>query len=142
MTVRAVEWEITDADQDGSVSVNRHDDFVTVEWFCGDVRRFEAKDVEGVISNIEALSAFPDVWLQDRDYNGMQFFARVVDGRLRADTARNDDARSVPWADMVKALRKAARNRTPDAGASDDEPGDEENVEANVEDDAAQTAAM
>lgn len=106
---RVVERAV-DAGEHGEVGIRvaRAGD-ITISWMCGDIRTFTAEDLTGIIDDVDLLSQYPDVWFVTTDRDGRNVAARVVDGKLYADTAphESEGGRYVPWAPLRKAMRKA-----------------------------------
>lgn len=106
---RIVERAI-DAGKWGEVGVRaERDGYIIVRWLCGDAREFTVEDLEGVMTDIELLRQYPDVWFATTDSHGRRFAARVVDGVLYADSAPRpgEGGSCVSWKALRKALRKA-----------------------------------
>lgn len=89
----------------GIVGVRAEGMSLTVRWFCGEMRAFNAADLERLIEDIELLAGYPDVWLHACDTSGRRFYAQLEDGELFV----NDHAmkvNSVPWKSLKKTLAK------------------------------------
>lgn len=89
----------------GTVGVRDEGIALTVKWFCGETRNFDAGDLERLIEDLELLADYPDVWFNARDTSGRRFYAQLDDGDLFV----NDHAvkaNCVPWKSLKKTLAK------------------------------------
>lgn len=97
------------AEDGGQVGVRRSNGGVQITWFCGAVRHFTPEDMRNAIAHVELLSPYPDVVVELTDSNGRRLWARVEGDALLADESPSlQGARTIPWAAMKKAMKKAA----------------------------------
>lgn len=98
------------ADDGGEVGVRRANGNVTIKWFCGATRTFTPDDLRNAIAHVELLSEYPDVVVELADSYGSRLWARIDGDALRAHETANltDGVRTIPWATLKKAMKKAA----------------------------------
>jgi hypothetical protein len=128
MAIRAVEWEVPNADDTRSVQVRRErDKSVRVHWPCGDSRHFTPADAQQALALVDMMAGSPDVWVQQTDSDGSTFACIVINGEFYADTGvrqNPEDSRThVAWRDLRKAIRRALRDKVdPEPEPAEPEP--------------------
>ena len=114
MTVAVSRVTVTHDDHGHKAHIAVHGDSVTVEWNCGDTRRFTAEDAREHLRNIRAaLEEAPGAWYVARDSDGSVFAVTILDGDLYADTHTRDEPGSlahVDWREFRRTVKQTLRS--------------------------------